>query len=214
MSNQLSVKEAERSVLRFYQKDGLLDILLGLFFVIMALGDKLTGFGLPEEYSAVPALAYLAVGLVAYTLLKNRVVAPRVGLVKVGPMRNRQKRRLLFVAIALNGVTLAILLLASSGWLGSALSGSPPWLVDAFFGLLIFGFFAFMAYTVDTPRFAFYGVLLGIAPVLGTMLRAKGETFESGSYLLAGAAMTLAGAYIFVNFLKENPVAPGEAEGA
>lgn len=214
MSNNISVKDAERNVLRYYQKDGLWDVLMGLFFVFMALGDKLTGLGLPEEYDVAPALVYLAVGLAAYTLLKKRVVAPRVGLVKVGPMRNRQKRRLIFVAFGLNVVTLAVFLLAASGWLGSSLSGRPAWLVDAFFGVLIFGFFTFMAYTVDTPRFAFYGLLLGIAPVLGVVLSANGELFDTGPTLLAGAVMAVAGTAIFINFLKENPVAQEETAGA
>lgn len=214
MSNNLSVKAAERKVLRLYQKDGLWDVLMGLFFVMLALGDKFAGFGLPEPYQDFVSLGYLAVGLAAYYLLKNRVVAPRVGVVKISPIRNSQKRRIVLVAFGLFVATWVIFLLSSSGWLQSSLSGRPPWLIDAFFGTAIFGVFALMAYSMDTPRFAFYGFLLGISPVLGVMLDARGEAFNSGPTLLAGAVMALVGIYVFINFLKENPVVEVEVENA
>jgi hypothetical protein len=211
MNTGMNLKKAERRALSMRYKDGLLEINLGLFLALIAMVDTFEAGGLSRFQSYLPAIIVFAVGLLTYYLVKPRVVDARLGLIKVSPRSNAPHRWLLIIAVALQLVTLLIYILASSGSLASAMQDAPNWIVDAGFGLAIFGFFALWGYYVEAPRFYLYGLLLGAAMPAQQALWPDSQELIYNLNLIAGLVMLAAGSVVFVRFLRRYPVVTGEA---
>ncbi|HKJ25997.1 MAG TPA: hypothetical protein VJ965_00040 [Anaerolineales bacterium] len=206
-TNQLT--QASRRSLALTLKDGLWDILLGSFFVLLAIQEPLEKQGLKIWVSYLPAILTMGLGLPIYYMLKRKFVVPRMGLVKISLRKNKARRWLLGLAVALQIVTLIIFILAFRGTLGNFVSAGFSWTIDAFFSVAIFGFFAFMAYTMSTSRFYVYGILLGSSPLLGLLLNTD-EVVSHIPTFVAGLAMVLLGIATFRAFMKNYPLAEQE----
>lgn len=204
------VSNAARRSLSLTVKDGLWDIVLGSFFVFLSLQDPLEQRGLAVWVSYLPSFAAMGIGLVLYAWAKRRLVLPRIGLVKISLRRSKERRRVLGLAVGLQLFTLLVFVLAMTGWLGETFPNQPGWLMDAIFGVLIFAFFTFFAYIMDTPRFYLYGLLLGLTPPLGVLLRPEGAVVNTLPQLIAGLVMVLVGTWVFVRFLQAYPLSDQE----
>ncbi len=202
--NQIS--NAARRSLALTVKDGLWDLLLGSFFVFLALQDPLEQRGIAVWVSYLPAFAVMGIGLVLYMWAKRRIITPRIGLVKISLRRSKERRTVLGLAIGLQLFTLLVYILAMTGWLGRTFPSQPGWLMDALFGVLIFAFFAVFAYTMDTSRFYLYGILLGLTPPLGVILRPEGAVVTTVPQFITGLVMVVCGAWVFARFLRQYPL--------
>jgi hypothetical protein len=205
MSANQVTKAANRTLALTY-KDGLFDILLGGFFVLLAIQEPLEQQGYAVWVSYLPALITMAVGLPIYAILKRRVVTPRIGVAKISVRHNPQRRTLLLLAVGLQLVTLLIFVLAANGWLGNILPAKAGWVIDAFFGVAIFSFFAFMGYIAEAPRFYLYGLLLGGTALSKVFWRPENPWLDNSTVLLAGAVMVICGIAALVSFLRDYPV--------
>ena len=203
-SNQ--VTNAARRMNALSYKDGLVDLLLGSFFVLLALQEPLEMHGWQVWQSYMPSFAGMAIGLVIYAVVKRKVVAPRIGVARVSLRRNPPRRNIFIFALLLQLVTLVIFILASTGWLSANLPSRPGWLVDAFFALATFGFFAFLGYTIDAPRFYIYGLVLGSTMMAQFALRGDSRLVAQLPVIFAGLVMVIGGAVSMTNFLKDYPV--------
>jgi hypothetical protein len=210
----MNLKQAEQKTIALSAKDGLVDILMGIMFVIFASVESLENAGVSPLASYLPVAVYLAVGIPAFNIVKRRLIAPRTGLVRVSLRHNRQKRNIFIAVIGLQVFTLIIFLLAlrsNLGWLPERL---PDWLIDAVFGTGIFLVFSMLAYSMQAPRFYLYGFLLGLSLPLGVILQAEGHAFNSLPQAITGIIMALGGIYTLMQFLRTYPVQKGEANGA
>lgn len=204
-----SVQKASRRSLGLTYKDGLFDILLGSFFVLLAIQEPLEQKGLQVWVSYLPALLTMGIGLPVYYWIKKKVVAPRIGIARISLRKNAPRRTIFLLALALQLITLVIFILAVNGWLGEVLTAKTGWVIDAFFAAAIFGVFAFIGYIVEAPRFYLYGLLLGMGPLLAIVV----DTDEVVSHIptfLTGAAMVIAGALALNRFLRDYPVVEAE----
>ncbi|MBN2044669.1 MAG: hypothetical protein JW757_06600 [Anaerolineales bacterium] len=207
-SNQ--VTNAARQINAMTYKDGLVDLLIGTFFTLLALQEPLEMQGWPIWLSYLPSLGAMAVGLVIYAVVKRKVVAPRIGLAKVSLKRNPARRNIFLFAVVLQLITLVIFILASTGWLSQNLPSRPGWLVDAFFAAATFGFFAFMGYTLDAPRFYIYGLVLAGTMMAQVALRGDSRLVAQLPIIFAGLVMVIGGVVALTRFLKDYPVVETE----
>lgn len=211
MKTEIDLKQAERRTFGMRYKDGMLEINLGAFLALIALSDTFEAAGLSPLQSYLPAFIVFAAGLLAYYLLKPRLVDARLGMLKVSPRTNAPQRWLIILAVALQLITLAIFIMASSGSLSSALKNAPDWIVDAFFGIAIFGFFVLWGYYVEAPRFYLYGLLVGSAMPAEQAFWPDSQDLLYNINFLAGLVMLLGGIIVFVRFLQRYPVVSEEA---
>jgi hypothetical protein len=211
MSNPLNVKKAERRAMSLQFKDGLLETNLGAFFTLLALIGPLEEAGISRYVGYLIAFTVFIAGMIIYTILKAKVVSPRLGKVKLSPRSNAPKRWLLIVAVVIQMITLLIFYLSSNGTLGEALKDAPSWIVDAGFGLAIFAFFALMGYYAEAPRFYLYGLLLGLAMPIQQAFWPGDPGFKPSPNMIAGVVMVAVGIWVFARFIRQYPIVVGEA---
>jgi hypothetical protein len=201
--NQIS-KAARRSNALSYQ-DGLVDLMIGVFFTLLALQEPLEQRGLAIWVSYLPSFIGMGIGLVAYFILKRKVVAPRIGLAKVSLRRNPARRSIFLFALILQLITLVIYIFAATGWLNELFPSGTGWLIDAFFAVAMFGFFAFLGYSVDAPRFYLYGLLMGATVLVNVPLRGDPRLVAQLPIMISGLVMVVCGAWVFSRFLRTYP---------
>lgn len=203
MSNQIN--KAARKTLALSYRDGLVDLLLGVFFTMLAFQEPLEQLGLPIWVSYLPSLGMMAVGVVIYAIVKRKVIAPRAGVAKISMRHNPPRRTLLLAAVALQLITLVIFILGSSGWLSENMPANAGWVIDAFFGVSIFGIFAFMGYVAGAPRFYIYGLLLALTTLDKGIWQPGNVWLENLPTLVAGLAMMIGGGASLASFIREYP---------
>jgi hypothetical protein len=143
--------------------------------------------------------------LVAYFILKRKVIAPRIGLAKISLRRNKARRSIFLFALGLQLVTLVIFILAATGILNDWFPSGTGWWIDAFFAVAIFGFFAYLANSADAPRFYIYGLLLGASPLFAVALRGDMRLVAQLPIMVPGLVMVIGGLFTLLSFLKEYP---------
>lgn len=213
MSQQISLKGAERKAFRATQNDGLWDVLLGCFalmFVIAPyLSTSLGDFWSSAVFLPFWALVYLAIGLV-----RKHVVKPRLGTVRFGPARRARLARFTVVMLAVNIVTLIL------GFVAAWKIGSVPGqMFSIVFGMGLLTGFSLAAYFLDFSRLYVYGLLVGLSPLVGEWLWRRGYAAHHGfplTFGISASIMILVGLALFVRLLRDNPVPVEEtpSEGA
>ena len=209
MSNQIN--KAARRTLALTFRDGLVDLLLGSFLILLAFQELLEQQGWAVWASYLPSLAVMAIGVVLYVTVKRKVIAPRVGVAKISIRHNPPRRTLLVVTVVLQLITLVIFTLASNGWLSQNMPAQAGWVIDAFFGLVIFGFFALMGYLAGAPRFYLYGLLLAFTAFDKGIWQPGNVWLENLPTLAAGLAMVIGGSVSLASFIREYPPVDMEA---
>ena len=161
--------------------------------------------------SYLPALVAMGIGLIAYAVVKLKVTAPRIGLAKISLRRNPARRSIFLFTVALQLITLVIFIFAATGWLQELFPSGTGWLIDAFFAVAIFGFFAFLGFNADAPRFYLYGLLLGISTLLSVPLRGDSSLVAQLPFMISGLVMVAGGIWSLVSFLRHYPPVEMEA---
>ena len=213
MSQQISLKGAERKAFKFTHNDGLWDVLLGCFalmFVIAPyLSTSLGDFWSSAVFLPFWALVYLTIGMV-----RKHVVKPRLGAVRFGPARKARLAKFTVVMLAVNIMSLIL------GFIAAWKIGSVPGqMFSIIFGLGLLMGFSLAAYFLDFSRLYVYGLLLGLSPLVGEWLWSRGYAAHHGFPLTFGVSagiMILVGLVLFVRLLRDNPVPVEEtpSEGA
>lgn len=209
MLNNKKIQEAERKVLGLKYRDGLWDILMGLYFVVQSTVKPINDSGVANIVRYLPPMIYLVIGLVAFGYIKRHVIAPRIGMVKLNI--NNQMGRIFIVVAVMVVITWVIFLFGANSGLGSNLANRPPWLMDVFFGLGIFLIFSMVAYSAQSPRFCFYGLLLGISLPASVIVRSEDQMMAAYPTMVAGAVMAMIGIVMLVRFIRDYPVSTHEA---
>src|SRR4030043_2365638 len=94
--NQINLKELERKAFRSTYQDGLWE----LYFVLIVICMSIFFYRPATGYSPLDILLMLASMVVAYTLFwagKRFITLPRIGQVKFGEKRARQKKTMILV---------------------------------------------------------------------------------------------------------------------
>ena len=194
----IDINAVARKVNRTLIEDGLLEIMLGVAFVLSA-------FHLYDS-SFILNYLWIPIGIVLMEIIRRRIVYPRTGYVK---HRAYPRGRFLWIVagLALGMIVLAILITLLLLELGE--SSNVSWRTGLTIALILFTavFFCFIAYWFTSPRWYMHGILTGVALVVGRSLNAPWTVFVLGIWIC------LVGGYVFIHFLRRNPL-PSLEEGA
>ena len=164
MSQNISLKDAERKVFTSRFQNGLWDIFIGCFllqFSIAPLHSRTLG----DFWSSVVFLPFYALVYLVLWLVRKYVIEPRVGIVKFGP--KSVARMFKFNLVMVLALTFAFVL----GILSFVQFDSiPGWIHTARFSLIFLIGFCIAAYTLDFSRLYIYGVLIALLPLIGEVL--------------------------------------------
>jgi hypothetical protein len=207
MSGQISLKEAERKAFRTAYDDGLWDVFLGSFLLLFAVAPLLSPV-LGDTWSSLLFLPFWVLVYVAIRLVRKRIVAPRVGVVRLGRARQARLRRFTTVMLGLNAAALILGFVVAPNF-----ARVPGQMIAFAIGAMLLIGFSIVGYFLDISRFYVYGLLAGLAPVAGEWLWVHGYAAHHGFPVAFGATaaiMILAGLAVFLRLLRDNPL-PAEA---
>jgi hypothetical protein len=211
--SQLNVKAAEKEVFQLSNsRDGLYDIFLGTFIILMSTTPWLDENGLRTPWNiAVVEIIGLAI-LLGVLALKKWVVVPRIGQVKFGTARQKRIKRLglgmagiFIITLILFGLTIRAIYFGQPLIAGPLKSNFPLDIVHTGAGIFIFGIFSVIAHMRVYPRMYFYGFIFGLGYVISTTLQdITGNSFY-WPWAAAGLIAAGIGLILFIRFLKEFP---------
>jgi hypothetical protein len=207
MSQQISLREAERKVFRTAYDDGLWDVFLGSFLLLFAVAPLLSPI-LGDFWSSAVFLPYWVLVFLAIRLVRKHVVARRVGVVRFGQARKARLRRFTLVMLLLNAAALILGFIVAPNF-----ARVPGQMIAFAIGAMLLIGFSIAAYFLNIGRFYVYGLLAGLAPLVGEWLWTHGYAADHGfpvTFGVTAAIMILAGLAVFVRLLRDNPV-PTEA---
>ncbi len=198
MNTNLDLKEVERKIFTSYFNDGMWDLYGG--FILL-------GFGL----TMLTNLDYLIVAFIGLALIplliRNRVVVPRLGVVKFSPERQAKTKKSKLAAMvaltftALLGMVFFILYSANAMpyWL-------ETWMHDhflTFFGGMVAVLVLAAAFLVSVKRFYLYAIAVFIAFFFASTLRS--QDMEGIPITVAGGLILCLGIVILIRFLRNHP---------
>lgn len=210
----INLKEAERKAYRLgTSQDGLYDIFLGLFIVLMSALPWLDENGMRTPWNVVLVEGIAFAILLGVLAIKKWIIAPRIGQVKFGVERKKTLKRLaigmgviFILTVALFGMTVRAIYFGEPFVKGSIGWGLPFDIVHTAAGFFIFAIFGVVAYMKDYPRMYLYGVLFGLGYVVSTNLQdISGNPFY-WPQAVSGLLAVMIGLVIFVRFLQEYPL--------
>jgi hypothetical protein len=203
MSQQISLRNAERKVFRAAHNDGLWDILLGLFFLMFVIAPFLSA-RLGDFWSSAVFVPFWGLAFLVVKVIRRYVVVPRMGVVRFGQARRRKLVKFTIVMLLVN-VTALVLGFVAARNVGEV-SGR---MTSTMFGLICLIGFSIAAYFLDFARLYVYGLLVGLSPLAGEWLYSRGYATHHGFPITFGATagiMIVVGLVMFARLLRDNPV--------
>jgi hypothetical protein len=203
MSSKISIKETERKVFRSAYQDGLVDIAIGCFILMFAIGPFLSPY-LGDFWSSAVFLPFWAIGFLILWLIRRFVVKPRVGVVKYGSWRISRMTR---VNVLIMGFGIFALFL---GILSAALFDFVPgWTHIASFSLVFFIGFSIAGYFLEFSRLYLYGALVAMAPLIGEFLYVYLNIPHHGfpvTFGITASLMIITGLLLLMRLLRDHPL--------
>lgn len=213
-THSLRLKEAERKAYRLStSQDGLYDIFIGAYIVLMSAAPWLDENGLRSPWNVALTITLGMLILLSVVLLKKFIVAPRIGLVRYGVDRKKRMKKLaagmavtFLLTLVLFGMTVSAIYFREPIFNGSLEWSFPLDIVHTAAGVFIFALFCVIGYMNDYPRMYFYGFLFGLGYVVSTALQdITGNPFY-WPWALAGLVAVVIGIVLFIRFLREYPL--------
>lgn len=205
MPQQISLKKAERKAFKASFNDGLWDVFLGCFVLMFAVAPVLSD-SLGDFWSSFVFLPFWGLVYGVIWLVRRNVVTPRTGVVRLGTARKARLRKLNLI---LSVVNVAALVLGIAAAIYFQALGQ---LITIVLGLVLLVFFSVAAYFLDFNRLYIYGLLVGLAPLVGEWMYSRGHVAHHGfpaAFGVAAGVMILTGLVVFIRLLSQNPI-PGE----
>jgi hypothetical protein len=205
MSTDISLKEIERKAYRSTFQDGLWDIYLGLLLLGFAFASPIESIGLTRPLNILPVVI---IPILFLRYGKKLITIPRMGMVRFGPKRKADKKRLRIVSIILFFVTLIQVILTITRvfpprWMVELGTYSVP-IIIALFAVLVFSVFAYFR---DFPRLFGIGVLFAAGILFSEYLHYRiGSPYDGMIGFGVPAVIILAvGFVLLLQFLKKYP---------
>jgi hypothetical protein len=203
MSQQISLKDAERKAFRSTFADGLWDIFISCFALQFAIAPLLSR-SLGDFWSSAVFLPLWGVTYLIIWLVRKNVIAPRIGEVEFRPARKARLRKFTLSMLVFNLIALILGIIAAISFRTLPL-GSPNMVL----GLILLIGFSTAAYSLDFPRLYVYGLLGALGTPTGEWLYQNMGASHHGYPIVFGTlagVMILTGLVTFVRFLKNNPL--------
>ena len=193
---RVDLKRIERNVWRDYCQDGLADILLGAYLLMVGLflvGDN-------AAFVVFPIIFYLPL----LQALKKRFTYPRIGYVELRQGDPRPLPAVILGSAVLGLVALVAVLIAAG-----VLTQPASWYrwMPIPFGIWLAGVFLGLGLRVGLLRYYVVAVVALASGPIFALLPLTGKLENLGLFLAAVGFVPLAwGALAFVRFLRQNPV--------
>jgi len=203
VSQQISLKEAERKAFRSTYDDGLWDIFLGSFFLMFVIAIYLSVY-LGDFWSLVVLYPFWGLEFLFIRLVRKQVVAPRIGVAKIGQSRQVKMKKFTTLMLVVNVIAFLLGLYAAANF--GAVSG---WTISIIFGLMLLMGFSLTGYFLDFYRLYVYGLLASFSPLVGEWLYVNAGASHHGYPIVFGfiaGLMILVGLVIFLRLLRNNPL--------
>ena len=208
MSQQISLKDAERKVFQSTFADGLWDVLLGCWFPLQFAIAPFLSRSMGDFWSSAVFLPFWGAVYLVIWLVRKKVVKPRIGMVEFGSVRKSRLMKFNLVLLIVNVIAFIIGLIAALRFSGLS-GGSYPFVL----GLILLIGFSAAAYFLDFPRLYVYGLLSVLAPLIGEWLYRNVGASHHGFPIVFGilaGVMILTGLVTFVRFMQNNPLPAGD----
>jgi hypothetical protein len=224
MSEEISLRKAERKVFSVATQDGLSDIFIGCIFLMFAVAPFLSP-NLGDFWSSAVFVPFWGMVMLTIWLVRRHVIRPRVGVVHFGAARKTRLTKFNLVMLTVNVIAL-VLGISAFIWfsfLTSRFSEVPFFrvffsseallelgrLTSALFGLISLALFSIAAYFLDFHRLYVYGLLVGLSPLIGEWLYMHGSASHHGFPITFGVTagiMIVTGSFVFIRLLRHNPI--------
>lgn len=201
------IRDAERRAYRYWYEDGLIDILLGMFLLLVGATSVLEEVPLPEGLAIAAGVVRIVVVVVAALVLrrivrrlKERVTYPRTGYVAY----RRRPGWLRWLKVG-TGVTAGAII----GLLSVSQSGVVQWL-PVLAGTLIGAALLYAGVRFDLTRYHALALVSVLAGGVAAWL-ALSSTLRLALLLgIVGLAAVVAGVVTLIGYLRRNPRQEGD----
>jgi hypothetical protein len=208
----LDLRALESRSWRTTQRDGLLDVFIGLVLLASAASSTLGELGTSDALRIGVTLALLALGILGFAFARRRLVLPRTGVASFGAERRRRVRGSRWILTTSVAVTLVLFAIFSALQVLPAadlrlLGVYGP---SALVGGLVVATLGLLAFLLEVPRLVIHGVLFtGAEFALVTMERTTNIRTPGGIAFGVAAAVSLTiGLVVFIRFLRCVPIVP------
>lgn len=185
--------DLERRTYRAAVDDGLADVLLGAFLVV--LGVVLT---LDVRYAGLFGGLAGALAVGSWRGLRSTIAEPRVGYVRLQPARSRRIRLgQCFAVVAM------ALVIAAGLWFADGGRATDTWLPGLVFAIPV----AVAGYFAELDRWYFYAAAIMVERLLDSL----GGGPVDWLFWPSGALIAVAGSILLLRFLQRYPRRPGNA---
>ena len=203
MSQQISLKNAERKVFRSTLSDGLWDVFLGCFALEFAIAPLLS-VRMGDFWSSAVFLPFFGVVYLIIKFIRRHVIAPRTGTVEFGGARKTRLKKFTTIMLVFNIIALVLGLVVALEF--NRIPGVTPTLL---FGLILLIGFSTAAYFLDFPRLYVYGLMGALGLPIGEWLFQNMGASHHGFPIVFGVIagiMFITGLVLFTLFLRNNPL--------
>jgi hypothetical protein len=207
MNEKASLREVEKRTYMFYHQDGLIDIFVGLYTLLFALGILLMTMTDFSTWFVIPAILPAIMGPI-WISVKKRITMPRIGYVKFG---SRGANKLMAIVLGLVAVGLGAFMMfglgafMGQGWAMTLRNLIIPnsMIIIGVSAAAILGLFA---YTMGLKRLYAYGIL-----TLALVLPGHFIAIPLGySLLIIGLVILVNGFVLLVQFIRKHPLPQGD----
>jgi hypothetical protein len=203
MTNQISLKDLEKSMFRESIQDGIIDIQIGAFLLIFAIAPLLSR-SLGDFWSSVVFLPFWGLLFLGLRIIRKKMIEPRVGKIEPGTYRKKRLTRLNLVILVFN--ILALLLGIFSFYQFSDL---PGWVHTARFSIILLVGFSLAGYMLEFTRLYIYGILVAVAPLIGEYLYQNFSFSHHGFPITFGvlsSILIITGIVILIQIIQKYPL--------
>ena len=208
--NDSNLKVVEKRTYMSYHQDGLIDIFVGTYILLFALGILLRSVGDFSTWFVIPAI-FPAIMVPIWISIKKQITMPRIGYVKFRT-GGANKLTVIFIALTVAGLGafMAFTFVSTSQTWASVFRD-----IILSYSLLIMGVAAgtissLFAYTMGLKRLYAYGILSLILFFTGYFIPIPFEYL----ILTIGLAIILYGLILLIQFLQKYPITQSEKSNA
>jgi len=194
MISVVDMNEVKRKVSSAYFEDGLWDILLGVFIIMLSVPYSLL----------IPLLGY-CVGYFVLKRIRHKVTYPRAGYMKINGNRRLAIMPLLGIFIFIGFLLLNYLEYIVVSYYSTSSSWWTGWL-QMLPAVALPSVVAFVAYYFKVKRWYWYAILSLLSFIIaGWFWSNSMRSSMFYTFVGPGAIVILAGMIIFVRFIRNNP---------
>jgi len=206
MNKKKSLREIEKRTYMVYHQDGLIDIFIGVYVLLFALGILLNTVTDFSTWFVIPAI-FPAIMVPVWISAKKRITMPRIGYVKFGS-RGANKLMALFIGLMVAGLGAFMVFTFASRSQAWALTLRNLIIPNSMIiiGISAAAISSLFAYTMGLKRLYAYGLLTLALFLPGHFITIPFEYF----LLTIGLVISVSGFVLLIQFIRKHPLPQGD----